>query len=57
MACRNKPKYLDRGASENSVGSNQTLQNAESDQGPHCLQLIQQIFTALKGNIMDLLKF
>ena len=57
MACRNKPKYWDRGASENSVDSNQMLQNAESDQGLHCLQLIQQILAALTGNIMDLFKF
>ena len=35
-------KYLDRQVGANSVDPDQVLQNAASDQGLHCLQLIQE---------------
>ena len=38
----NNPKYWDRHAWTNSVDPDQMLQNAASDQGLHCLLLIQQ---------------
>ena len=37
------PKYSDRQALVNSVDSDQTPQNAASDQGVYCLPLIQQL--------------
>ena len=39
---RNNPKYWDRQAWTNSVDPDQTPQNAASDQGLHCLPLVQQ---------------
>ena len=38
----NKPKYWDRQASANSVDPDHMPQNVASDQGLHCLPLIQQ---------------
>ena len=43
---RNNPKFLDRWAWENSVDPDQMPQKVASDQGPHCLQLIQQVLDA-----------
>ena len=40
----NKPKYWNRQAQANSVDPDQMLHNAASDQGLHCLLLIQQYF-------------
>ena len=37
-------KYSDRQAWANSVDPDQTPQNAASDQGLHCLKIIQQFF-------------
>ena len=42
--CLIYPKYLDRHAKANSLDPDQMLQNGVSDQGPHCLPLIQQCF-------------
>ena len=41
--CSN-PKFWDRQTLANSVDLDQTPQNAASDQGLHCLQLIQRYF-------------
>ena len=41
--------YLDRQTLANSVDPDQTPQNAASDQGPHCLPLIQQFYTLLQA--------
>ena len=38
------PKYWDRQACANSVDPDQMPQNAASDQGLHCLPLVQQYF-------------
>ena len=43
MYCNN-PKYWDGQAWANSVDPDQMLQNAASDQGLHCLPLIQRYF-------------
>ena len=37
--------YLDRKSLTNSVGPDQMPQSAASDQGLHCLSLIQQFYT------------
>ena len=37
--------YLDRQTLTNSIDPGQTPQNAASDQGLHCLQIIQYIYT------------
>ena len=37
--------YLDRQTIGNSVDPDQMLENAASDQGQHCLPLIQQFYT------------
>ena len=42
-ACNiNLPKVFDRKVLQNSEDPDQTPQNAASDQGPHCLPVIQQ---------------
>ena len=38
----NNPKYWNRQARENRLDQDQTPQNAASDQGLHCLPLVQQ---------------
>ena len=40
----NKPKYWDRQVWVNIINPDQTLQTAISDQGVHCLSLIQHYF-------------
>ena len=39
---------------QNSVDPDQMLQNAASDQGLHCLSLIQQIFDPSTSSKMDI---
>ena len=46
----NDPKYWDTHAQANSVDPDQTLQNAASDQGLHCLPLIQHYFKHITGS-------
>ena len=51
-------KYSDRAVWANSVDPDQTPQNAASDQGLHCLTLIQHVLDTSQGgrmNIMNLL--
>ena len=50
------PKFSDRQAWPNSLDPDQMLQNAASDQGLHCLLLIQQFFGTTDSK-MDLFKF
>ena len=50
-------KYLDRQAGTNSVDPDQMLQNAASDQGLHCLPLIQQFLDKSIDSKMELFKF
>ena len=45
----NNPKYWDRRASANSVDPDQMPQNAASDQGLHCLSLIQLLLDTPTG--------
>ena len=42
MVYRNNPKFRDRQAWENSAEPDQTPLNVASDQGLHCLPLMQQ---------------
>ena len=53
---RNKPKYWDRQAYANSVDPDQTPLNAASDQGLHCLLLVQQYFKHIIGCGTDFYK-
>ena len=53
----NNPKYWDSQAWANSVDPDQMPQNAESDQGLHCLPLIQQYFKTLVGSKIDFFNF
>ena len=53
----NNPEYWDRQTWANSVDPDQTLQNATSDQGLHCLSLIQLFLDTSTGCQMELLKF
>ena len=53
LSYHNKPKYWDRRTSANSIDPYQMPHSAAFDQGPHCLQHIQQILDALTGNNMD----
>ena len=50
------PSYWNWQAWTNSVDPDQMLHSAASDQGPHCLPLIQQIWT-LTGSKIDLFKY
>ena len=50
------PKYLDGQARADSVNPDQMLQNAASDQGFHCLLLIQQFLDKSAGIKIDLFK-
>ena len=43
------PKYWNRQSWANSVDPDQTPQNAASDQGLHCLPLIQQQLNMISG--------
>ena len=43
--------YSDRQVWANSIDPDQMLQNAASDQGLHCLSLIQQFLNTLTGNL------
>ena len=45
----NSPNYWDRQAWANSIVPDQMLQNAASDQGLHCLPLLQQYFKQING--------
>ena len=46
----NIPKYGDRQASSNSVDPDQMPQNVASDQGLHCLPLIQHFLDTSTGS-------
>ena len=46
--------FWDRQAWVNSVDPDQKLMNLASDQGLHCLPLIQQFLDMLTGSQMDL---
>ena len=49
-------KYLDRQTLANSVDSDQMTQNVASDQGLHCLPLIQQFLALSSDSEMALFK-
>ena len=48
LRCHINTRYLDRQDCANRVDPDQTPQDAASDQGLHCLPLIQQLKTHLK---------
>ena len=51
------PEYWDGQTSANSVDSEQMLQNAASDQGLHCVQLVQQFLDMSSSSKIELFKF
>ena len=54
---RNNPEYWDRQDWLNRVDPDQMPQNAASDQGLHCLPLIQQFLHTSTDSKLDLFKF